>query len=776
MIKTWFSTYIKVSKKEALYSSVKILGLALGFAAAFLILIWLSNEFDYDSFHKNHENIYRVVSINNDNGQKSIYTPSNLTKFAIDELPELENASRYYNEAPATIIYNTVKKKSPLAFVDKSFFDIFSFELEDGDIEKTFSERNTIILTKKLADVLFEGKTPIGEFVTMFSGRKYKVTGVLSPVNENTHFQFGAVLPRAGSYMADSWNTKWNISYFKVKSGVDKKHLAKKINQLVSPKVDGREKYTLQNIQDIYLKSEFDELSVSKSGNYNLIVIFILALILIIFIISVNYLNLTILSGVKRNTELGVRNILGAKKHHLLIQFSFETFLNILIALLFSSIIIIVSIAYIQPVFPKELFAKYWHQSLRIILSVLLMLGLATSIYQAIYFKAQNTIQLLKGKTNSNIPVRKLFLGIQLVISFVVLVFAINTNRQVNYIRNFDLGLDIDNVIEIPISYYQSGKLKERLSQIPGVENVSVSTCSPVNFLNQTDIKLPGAKKSKLPAVKFSVNCIDENFISLFDINIVEGNNFKQIDENRAYQTNKCIINKTAANILGYKQPIGKLLSLGEKNTLEITGLIDDFNFKPLSDAVQPLVLVQNTEGYYLLHVKINPKIAKEVLPKIELCYNGVLGNKYIFEYNYLSDKYKQLYKNEVFMADCFFYFAIICLLLSLFGFFSISSFVLKTKEKEVAVRKVFGASKNLITKHYLKDLSKTVLFSLLIAVPLSIYLSYTWLQNYAHQINIGVVNMLMYVLAFFLLMLIILVQRAQVLSKLEPNKIIKNE
>ena len=773
MFKNYLKVVLRNIQKYKGYSFINIVGLAMGLTCCLLLILFIQYELSFDRYHKNADEIYRIVMQRSEEIYMGIdwynSVPGALKATVPEEFDEVLMATR------ATRRDRTIKQndnlfiESDFRYVDQEFLDIFSFPLIAGNPKTALSEPFSLVLTEEMAKKYFGNINPMDKVLNI-NDRDYKITGVLKNIPKNSHFTFNFIAPfktlyafKSASQLSpyEGWRTTspWCM-YILTKKKVDIKELEKKVSGLLGKyrKVNKRNKLGLQPLTSIHLHSKvnLDEQNIS-----DIRYIYLLSMIafLIIVIACMNYMNLSTARSVKRAKEVGVRKVVGAHRKNLIVQFFGESTLFVLFALIVSIILTYMLIPGFSNFTDRDLNLTLLSSGWMIpgIFGIILFVGLISGSYPALLLSSFKPVHILRGifisKSGGSSKLRIILVVFQFTTTVVLIICALTTSKQMEYIRTSDLGFQKEHIIysRAPQALRQNFQpFKDQLEKNPDIKEVYGLGITPINVDNTAFPDWEGKQEEE--QLYFSLSTVGYNFIDFFEIELIEGRNFSRdfsTDVSKAW-----IINETAVKVIGWKNPIGKkfgwpwLIPDGR-----IIGVVKDFHFNSLHHKVLPMaVCLGNPErpGYYYA-LKINSEKIPRTLKFIKAKYKE-FSLDYPFIYSFLDEAVNEKYQSEQKLNEIFNIFTIIAIFICCIGLLGLVSFTAEQKTKEIGIRKVFGASISKIVIMISREFIKWVVLAALIAFPIAWYAMNKWLENFAYKTDIGIgVYISALLIAFFI-------------------------
>ncbi|WP_454803162.1 ABC transporter permease [Mucilaginibacter phyllosphaerae] len=750
MLKTYIKLAYRNITKDKAYAFINITGLAIGLASSILIFLWVQNELSYDKFHKNAGQIYRIACDLGDS--KTVGTPAGMPAGLKAEMPVIKNTVRI-KPANTTLLEVGNKKfeEENLFYADESFMDIFSFPLVKGDRNTALKQVDGALLTQAMAEKYFGNEDPIGKIIRKDNKENIIVTGVLANVPANSDLQFDFVLPMASLARTndDLKNNAWNnfnfYDYLLLDEHFDPSvanlsGVEKQIDKVYHKHDDGmKAAFHLQPLTKIHLAPE--QLGDQPGhGNAQYVSIFFIIAILILVVACINFMNLATARSARRAKEIGVRKVTGALRGQLIIQFLSESVFISFLALLFALGIVILFLPVFNELANRKLSihiadVKLWLS----LVGIALLTGLVSGSYPALFLSGFNPVKVLKGNTKSmggNLLFRNTLVVTQFMVSIVLLVGTVVIYNQLKFIRERNPGFEKANLIYMPMTgdlWNKQQALKDELKQNPLTSSFTLITDLPTNLGGWTtsvewEGKDPHAQSS------IPVMAVNEDFTGTFKMEIAAGRSFS-----RAFKTdsNDYMINEKMARVMGLNATtaVGKPLTLwGNKG--KIVGVVKDFNFKPVQQAIEPLVMPFNKLGGFTV-VRTLPGKTNATIEALATI-SRELNPAHPFKFDFLDQDLAKLYKGEQQMGNIFNLFAALGILISCLGLYGLSAFMAEQRTKEIGVRKVLGASVLNLVYLLSSGITRLILIAIVIAIPLSWYAVNKWLAGFAYHINVS--------------------------------------
>ncbi|MBU8892472.1 MAG: ABC transporter permease [Bacteroidales bacterium] len=744
MFKNYIITAIRNIRRDLFYSGINIIGLAIGMSCSILIMLWVYDELSFDKFHKDSEDIYRIIA--KLPSMEAAVGPLPLAQALKDEYPEIIASCNLRGGNVLLKVddrsYNNIKG----IYSTKEFFDIFTFKILKKQKDSLLTDLNEIILTQETAEKLFGEKDPLGETINLNLDHDYIVSGIIQNTPTNSHFSFDFLINyKSIQSIKDSENVWGSFScypFIKIASEAIPDTVANKIENYFT-KIFGEDgnkiKLGIQPITEVHLRSSHLTELYAKLGDIKYVLIFAIVSIFILIIACINFMNLSTAKATKRLTDVGIRKVVGARRSQLITQYLGESLFIAFIALLFALLFVDFMLPAFNSISQKEITMKvFTYKEIGWLITITILTGLFSGSYTALYLSKIKSAQILSkepihGKKGRIF--RQILVITQFSISISLIIFSFVVKSQMNFIQNKDLGYKIDNLITIDLGGDIANdytNIKSVLLEIPDVLNVTSASSLPIQIIEGTyGGNWPGKDPDELYLTNFCE--VDNDFIPAIGLEIIEGRNFSEIFE---VDTASYIINESAAKQMGLENPLGTEITF-VRGSCKVIGVIKDFHSQSIHSAISPLILYRGkSSGNLILNVKDGN--LKATIDKIRNKINENFPN-YSLSYRTLTDRYNELYTNDKRVGQIFNYFAILAILLSCLGLFGLSAYSAEQRTKEIGIRKAMGSSISGIIFILEKDFIKWVLISNIIAWPVSYYFANKWLESFTYKVDISV-------------------------------------
>jgi putative ABC transport system permease protein len=754
MIKNYFITAWRNLMKSKVFSFINILGLTIGITVCMMIYLFIMNEFSVDRFHKNGDRIYRVMrGVSMDGKAKNVaylsgpYSPALLNDFK----GEIESAVRVnHNDNLFTVGNQSFHEKEELD-VDPNFFSFFSFPLIKGTSTSVLKELNSIVLTETTAKKYFGSvDNAMGKVVMLNKDEPLKVTGIAKDVPSNSHLYFD-IVTSLKRYEDRSWMKTWInnglYTYVQLAPNISQSRVEKRFPDFME-KYMGSDfrKYgfhftlSLTPLHDVYFEdATFDGV---KHGDKTIVYIFLSIAILILLIACINFMNLSTIRAAERSKEVGLRKVLGALRNNLVWQFIGESVLLTTISCIFSVALLLLVMPWYNHLLGYTLSVS-WNTFpiYSFLIGIIIIVGFLAGSYPAFFLSAFSPIQALKGRLRlgkGGASFRQILVVVQFSISVFLIVGTIIITKQMNYVKNKQLGYNKEQTVIVRIDngdiYDHMNTFKNELQKESAIQSVSMMSGEPGGFFDGHMFNVQNHAERWNARTEFA----DFEFVQTLGLKIIAGRNFSAAFPTDS--TNAVLINKTAAARLGWapEQAIGKWIENTVRDTAQrrIIGVVDDFNFQSLKSDIDPLVIAPNMDRRLIL-VKLKPGNIQAGLGVVERAYKNV-ASAYPFEYSFLDQQFNDMYQKDLRQQTILTVFAGLAIFVACLGLFGLASFTATKRFKEIGVRKVLGSSVQSIVVLLSKDLLKPVLIATCIALPVGYLVMNKWLQNFAYKTDIS--------------------------------------
>lgn len=734
---------------------INITGLAIGMAAAILILLWIQNELSIDRFYENVDRTYLMHNRDKrPDGEIWAWpsTPKIMAPTLKKDYPEVEDAVRYRN---VTFLLTVGDKKINQrgSFADSTFLNVISFPLVKGNPQTALNSGHSIVLTQQFAKALFGDEDAMGKIVRVDSTHNCTVTGILKDLPNNTKFEFAYILP--WTYMEkigwsdDSWNNNSVRTYVLLKEGTSQAAFDKKVQNITVDHTKGTATAATTQVfthplseVHLYGKSENGKM---VGGQIETVKLFAVIAAFILLIACINFMNLSTARSEKRAKEVGIRKVAGAGKRLLILQFLGESIFLSLIAFVLAIIIVQLSLSGFNLLVGKKLFINYadpmfWIYSLGFVLFT----GVIAGSYPAFYLSSFNPIGVLKGafkKSKALVAPRKVLVTVQFTFAIILIIGTVIVVRQIQYGLNRQSGYNRENLIYLFTQgdidkHYQA--VKNELLSSGAVTSITRSA-NPITqrWSDSWGFYWEGSSKSD-EKIDFLRLGSDADFVKTIGVTLLQG---RDIDV-MAHPTdsNAVILNEASVKAMRVKDPIGMVIKeVGSESQWHVIGVVKDFVIEsPYQQSISPLMIFGPNKDYaQIIHAKLNSKNATgENIAAIEKIFKKY-NPQYPVDYVFADESYAKKFEDSERTGKLAALFAGLTIFISCLGLFGLATYMAESRTKEVGVRKVLGASVANVTLLLSKEFLRLVIVSFVIASPIAWYAMNKWLDNYSYRIGI---------------------------------------
>jgi len=761
MIKNYLLSLYRNIIRNKFYSILNIVGLSVGIAAAIFILLYIQDELSYDKYNEKYERIYRIESDFTISGKHDQFAivPTPMGPALQLEYPEVESFCRLY-EAGNTLFRSGENEyyEDYFYFCDSTIFEIFTYEMLQGDPKTCLTQPKTMVVSEKIAQKYFGNENPMGKNMTSGSGTNYQITGIMKNQPGNSHLKFDALISGmtiAENVGVDEFNSMepgrfWNI-------GVYTFLLLK-------------ENTTIQSIHDKfdpfyekYMKPVGDQINASfnlmstplaethfrqglggelPSGNMAYIYIFSAVALFLLIIAVINYMNMATARSANRAKEVGIRKVVGAHKAQLIRQFLSESVTLALIALIIAILLVTILMPEFNTLSGKTLNFNLFENPVIFfeILIIALLTGVLSGSFPAFYLSSFLPVTVLKGTSSKSGRqkgwLRKILVVIQFFIAIFMIIGTIVVSSQIHYLKNKDLGFDEKNLITMEIQDTTFRKkletFKQELLNSPDVISATNSAGIPGRISWIQVLKFEQGDQMEDHTILLT-QC-DYDYAKTLELEFVMGRDF---DKNMGTDaTEAVIINEAAVKEFGWEDnPLGKKIHYGWEldgsggQIMKVIGVVKDFHFKSLHNKIEPLCFFIQPRPRYLFTVRLNPEKKKEALEFVESKWNE-FNAKRPFDYEFADDQLDEMYTAEEKIGRIINIATLLTIFIALLGLLGLSSFVAEQRTKEIGIRKVVGATVGNILNLLYKEFVYLIIIAFIIAVPVAWWRLDIWLNT----------------------------------------------
>ncbi|MEM9363856.1 MAG: ABC transporter permease [Bacteroidota bacterium] len=754
-----FRNYVRIAwrnlLKRKVFTTINILGLAIGFGSSILIYLFLSYHLSFDKFHENSDRIYRIVTEEHqDIIDYEASVPPGFAKVFREDYEYAEKVAKIVEQSglvmDVEVDGSTKKFKEDVVFVEEDFFKIFNYPLLDGSNSVYLAEPNTAVITEEVALKMFGKNDVIGQTFVLENDKTIKITGVLQNLPKTTFHKeqvfvsFVNLEDFFGFASSESWGgISSNLQCFALLR--PNQNIQAIENALVElpkqhrPTNKNKHVYKLQSLANIHFNPYYGGVDPVLLWIFGIIGVFLIA------IACINFINISTAQAFYRSKEIGIRKVLGSFKTHLFWQFLSETFVISLFAILIGVLLAALFLPSFNALFELQLSLQdlLTFEFFGFLVLILAVVAFLSGSYPGLLMSRIVPVLALKGKLTHNDTggnkTRKVLVVAQFAISITLIAATLIISRQLEYAVNADLGFDKESVVmlEIPgeLEKIQYTTLTERLSQIPGVQGISACLSSPGAAENNwgTSVKFHNRPENEEFNIQAKIG--DINFLETFGVELVAGRNFFRSDS-----ITEVLVNEKFGEKVGVPNPqelLGKKLKAnGDQIQGTIVGVVRNFHDLSFAEEIRPVFIADNPNWYGEIAVKISTVNTRSTLQQIEQSWSQAFKG-YIFDYRFLDERVAQEYEAEQRYLSLSKVFSALAILIGCLGLYGLILFFVGLRTKEIGIRKVLGSNVADILTLFTMDFFKLILIAGLLSTPIAWYLMEQWLQGYAYRTEI---------------------------------------
>lgn len=748
MIRSYLTTALRSILSHRGYAAINVLGLAIGVAACFLMVVFIRHELSYDRYHEHGDRMYRLTFEVNAGG--TIYqladSPGPAGPALEKTFPEVEVAARI--KAPGETLVSArgeAFKESRFYYADPELLDVFSIAHVSGDLRAALTTPHTVLLTESTAKKYFGAADPLGKVLRVGEHREFTVGGLVADPPDNTHVPFDFLASFASLHDVDGepleiWGTVANYyTYFLLTPGTEPATLSKKLESLTEQHLPVENfKLGLQPVPSIHLHSNLgNELQPNSDIRY----VYLFAAIagFILLLACINFTNLATARASVRMREVGIRKVMGADRRQLAGQFLGESVLFTLFAVLLGAFLAELFLPVLNATTSRSLSIDLAAQP--VLLAALVVIGLIVSVvagsYPAFVLSSFRPIEVLHGRRRltTGSLFRKGLVVFQFGVTSVMLIGTVVVSRQMDFIREMKLGFEREQILFLELNddlRARFGVLKQLLAEDPGVVNVSGSSSIPTRGYAAYFARPEGGADEE--PVLLPYFWVDGDFLDTYGISLVEGRWPPPGAADDSIRT--VVVNETAVRQYGLDNPIGKRLTSTDF-TARVAGVVRDFHVSSLRESISPLTIHPIESNFRYVSVRVRPGDVEKTIARLKGAWDRFAPG-YPFDYTFLDDQIDGLYESERRLGRAAVYFSALAIFIACIGLFALAAFTISRRRKEIGVRKVMGATVTAIVVLLSKEFTRLVLIGFVVAVPVAHVLMDHWLEDFAYRVSLG--------------------------------------
>lgn len=765
MLRNYLTTAFRNLVRQRNTAFLNILGLTIGIAASFVLFLLIQHHTSFDKFNANYDRLYRVVTMS-DGNTGSFHTPGIPTPlppaFRLD-FPEAEEVVFTQYQSGALVLLPTdgaeskkFQEERGVVITEPGIFKLFPRQVLVGDVQKGLDEPNEAVISVSLAKKYFGREDVVGSNIK-FDDREYTVKAVVADAPNNTDLPFSLYL----SYEtirteneAKGWGGIWSDEqcYVLLKDGESVDKVSGRLGAFYDKYNENNydnQRFVLQPLADLHFDENYSNYNYNTMGIQMLIALGIIAVFLIATA-SINFINLTTAEAIKRSKEVGIRKSLGGSRAQLIFQFLGETSIITGAAIAFAFAIAQLALTFLNPFLDLQLAFNLGANLIFVayVIALFVVVSMLSGLYPAFVISAYKPALALKNsmgnKNTSGFLLRKGLVVVQFGISQFLIIGTIVLITQMNYFKNKELGFRQDAIVTLPIpESEQPGTdsttskmrtLATQISKLAGVEMYSLCNTPPSSGnVNGTGFILEGQSDDQRKDTQ--VKTVDGNYIELFDLKMIAGENLDDLDTARSV-----VVNRRFTEIAGFTDPkeiIGKRVRIWRR-MLPVAGVVEDFHTTSLESEIEPTVLLNRIRNYHTLSLKVNPQAFANALPQIQELWEETY-TEHLFSYTFLDESIRQFYEGQERSSVLLTVFTLLAIFIGCLGLFGLATFMINQKNKEIGVRKVLGASVEGIVALFSKEYLKLIGFGFVLSAPFAWWVMNQWLDGFAYRIDMSV-------------------------------------
>lgn len=744
MLKHYLLIIYRNFRRSKGYFLINLIGLSAGLACTLLIFLWVRHEYRMDKFHKNDARLYQVMEHQRyaDEIMTTTSTPGILSENLKAEMPEVELAAgtSWVNDYTLTVKDQDLKAKG--FHVGEDYFRMFSFTMLQGQPEQVLRDKLGMVISLELARKLFgTEENAVGKTIELQHEKTFHVTGVFEGTRPHASVQFDFAMSFEVFKDESPWVLEWGnngpATYVVLRKGTDPQAFTNKIKDYIKGKdEDSNVSLFVQQYSDRYLHGKFEN-GVQAGGRIEYVGLFSVIAVFILLIACINFMNLATARASRKAREVGIKKSIGAQRGSLIVQYMCESMIVATLSLLVAWLVVWLFLPQFNTITGKQIDLTLKDPELILwFLGITAITGIIAGSYPAFYLSGFRPAAVLKGEMKGSLGelwARKGLVVFQFFLSVILIVSVLVIYKQIQFVQTKNLGYNKDQLIQFPMEGRVKASLKtflDEIKTIPGVVNASSSGHS---FLGRNNNTSGLDWEGKDPDDKILFENVGTNYglLETLGVELAQGRFYS---EDYGTDTSKIIFNETAIRIMNMKDPIGQKIKLWGRYDLEIIGVVKDFHYQSLHEAVNPLFFRLAPQNTWTIMARLEGGKEKETLERLRDFYRQY-NPGFTFDYRFQDQEYAKQYESEQRVATLSGYFASIAILISCLGLFGLATFTAERRLKEIGIRKALGSSSANIVMLLSGDFTRLVFLSIMIGIPVSYWLLDNWLKRFAFHI-----------------------------------------
>jgi putative ABC transport system permease protein len=753
VLRNYIIVVLRSIRRQAGYSFINIIGLAIGMACCLLITLWVFDELSFDRFHENASQLYRVEENQFYSGR--VYhvtvTPYPLAPVLKEEIPEIVEATRRVYSGGQLFRYGDKSFYEDMVWaVDPSFLKMFSFPLIKGDPATALSDPSSVVLTEETARKYFGDDEPLGKVISVNNQLELKVTGVAKNVPLNSSLRFDMLFPyellRSRGRTNEEFGSNSIGTYVELQPGASLPAVNEKIRDFIKKRAEGSvTELELFPYTRIHLHQYFGYDTNSVGIRY--VYVFSLIAAFVLLIACINFMNLATARSAGRAQEVGLRKVVGAMKKHLLVRFYSESMVYTLLSLFLALLLVRLVLPLFNALTGKGISFKVLGDSqiLGGIAGITLLTALLAGSYPAVFLSSFQPVRVLKGSLKAGAGsalFRRVLVVVQFALSVFLIIGTVVVFRQMQYMRTASMGFDKDQLLTIRLrgnTALSYEAFRNELRKDSRVLGVTGATDLPSAIGSNSS----GAEwKGKDPEQKVLIGMsgVDYDYIDVLKIELLEGRNFSR--EFESDRTQAFLINEEVRKLMGKPAVAGEEFSFAGRKG-RVVGVMKNYHFESLQSKIEPLAIFlpgppeQGGRGFNYAMIRLSPANIPGAVDFVRDTWSHVFSG-FPFEFRFLDEQIDEMYRTEERAGRLLQTFAVLAIFIACLGLFGLASFMAERRTREIGIRKVLGASVPQIAFLLSREFFLLVLVANVLIWPVAYWVLEGWLKNYAYRIPLS--------------------------------------
>lgn len=814
MFKNYFKIALRNLSKNKLHTGINLIGLSLGLGVSILIFFFVQFELNFDKFHSNAENTFRIKRYEMFEGElgSSFSTPIVSAPAFKEEFPQIQKVTRFIGGVAQAYLDEENTQSQEFLTVSPDFLEIFDFKLLQGDKASVLNDKYGIVITEETSKRYFGDENPIGKSIRLRvaeSYEEYQVMGLLENIPTNSSIQFDMLLNDENLDLMveeksrNSWYNVFGETYVTLTNASQEQDVEAGMEAMMKKVLGenyekGEYYFTLEPISEMHL-SDDPNAGMIETTRPKLLWILSTIAILILLIASINFTTMAIGRAMTRAKEVGVRKTMGADFGQLVFQFLTEAFLTTVSALVVGVILAEVLLPTFNELFEKNLSLFYGLNQILILIGLVISITLLAGAYPAFFLSGLKPIKVLKGTLSLHFGkqgLRKGLVAFQFFISFLLVASTLIMVHQMNTIRNYDLGFDQNMVVivdvpEIPStsfvktindSFQKAELYRQSLNARSEIQSagITIATYGDDAFW-EAGFPLEEGKQ-----FQFRVNFVGGDYVKTLGLEVLDGRDF---NPEQGADSSAFVINEKFAEAMGWEDPTAEMMPSTRFNNHEIVGVVKNFNHASLYKDIEPVLFAKSPEAVFSginslsINSATNPKVIVKGTGSDFEAFRALLESEWekvfpseAFSFSFLDETVEAQYRADERLGKMVFLAAGIAILIAAMGLFALAALSISGRTKEIGIRKVLGASSWSISWMFNKEFLIITLIGILIALPLSFYVMQSWIAQFAVKEWPSWLNFTLLAISGIGFTLLIVSAQSYYASQMNPVKTLKDE